>query len=224
MITGKIIKFLMFLTIIFPLSAQSGVYKIVDENGKVTYSQYPPSDKKESTVSQIDIQDDAATRITSVGRNLFCGNISLPKIDVSSDEGDLLQIREEQKNWQKRLDRSSNIKNVANRYRYSKVNSGENDKNQKSRDLRCALKWAKSMKFKIDAAADLSKKKISSMEKNLQHVRQNMERNCGSEPYYDPHISGSEGRLKTWKKCVRSYKRTERELTSQIDRKARQLR
>ena len=224
MTTGKTIKFLIFLTIALPLSVQSGVYKIVDENGKVSYSQYPPAEKKESTVKQMDIQDEAATRIKSIGRKRFCGDISLPNIDDSSDEGDLLQIREKQEYWRKQLNRSSNIKDVAGRYRYSKVNSGGDYKNQQSRNLRCALNWAKSMKLKIDAAADLSEKKISSMEKNLQKVRQNMERSCGSEPYYDPNISGSKGRLKTWKKCVRSYKRTENELTYQIDKKARQLR
>ncbi len=203
--------------------AQAGVYKIVDENGNVTFSQFPPKKRQESaSVEKVEVENDGATRITSVGRQKFCGDITLPDIDPTREEEDLLRIPRKQKYWQEELDRISSVKRVSSNLRYSN-NSNKQRSNQRSRDLRCAIGWARSLRGEIATATTTSKQELDGYEKALVQLKADLERSCGTEPAYDPSES-AKSKSKEWRKCARPYLSKINRLDSEIRSKISDLR
>ena len=222
------------------------LYKIVDEKGNVSFSQYPPQQAtKAAKVEDLTIASNgAATQVTSKGRNQYCGDISLLRAPTSqySKQRFAEKLDRQQQRWQddiQRLNRDidemsrSQFNRSHNKrsYQNSSANSYQNsrdsnyqqrlaDKTERLRDLRCALKWAKQSTQQIPQSADADrgseKDRLLGIKQELQ---QNLDRVCGVLPPFDPTDKVAEAKRKAWYKCSSDF----RQKISLIERKINQL-
>lgn len=218
------------------------LYKVVDADGNITFSQFPPSEKTENhEIKSVKVEagGEVKTPVTTIGNTQYCGDISLPVVRVGSNgQARFLQdVARQQKYWEKNLERleaqieRDNLRQFEqNRNRYYNSNTSyrnqrnleyqkRKDANLKSlRELRCAMDWAaeqqNSMK-KLAANNAAEVKRLQQVHSNLQRA---MQSNCGAEPVYDPSDPALKHQRKEWRKCAGEYlsdmRNVERELSN----------
>lgn len=222
------------------------LYKIVDEKGNVSFSQYPPQETtKAANVEDLTINSNsAATQLTSKGRSQYCGDISLLRAPSSqySKQRFAEKLDRQQQRWQddmqrlnrdidqmsrNQFNRSHNTRNYqnpnANSYQSTRNANYQQrlaDKTARLRDLRCALKWAKQRTEQIPETTDAD----LSAEKNRllgikQELQQSLDRVCGVLPPFDPTDKVAEAKRKAWYKCSSDF----RQKISLVERKINQL-
>lgn len=225
------------------------VYKTIDENGKVTFSNIEPTVDKNSATKveelDLDISNDAMTTLSSELGEKYCGEIKLPSQSKNSHSSKyfIKNVIRSKKNWQTSLIRlneriayntKKSIK-VTNSRHYNSTYSNqlnssqrkESDSNvKKLRDLRCAINWSKSQDSTI-SELQTTMNKLEATKKSessrLLEIKTKLESSitarCGGEPIYDPTLRKNEPQRKRWSTCSR---KTRQEI-KKIDRKLRKL-
>lgn len=200
-------------------TAQAGkLYKIVDKDGNVTFSQFPPqpAENKELTVDKLHIKNENATSISRKGSYMYCGKIKLPKIDKTDPE-DLLSLKQFRDEWERELHGDSELTDVAIRMKLNRYNISRDPakSGQRKRDLRCAIQWVDQHKEEVANAKVEIKEKSESLNKSIARVKAERERRCGSEPQKDPNRPSTKEAWRQWRDCYYSYSDKLYELESQ---------
>lgn len=218
------------------------VYKTIDGNGKVTFSNIEPTVDKNSATKveelDLDISNDAMTTLSSELGDKYCGEIKLPSQSKNSYSSKyfIKNIARSKKNWQASLIRLNeriayntkmSIKYTKSRYYNSTYKNQLNNSQRKEtdfnvkrlRDLRCAINWSKSQDSTIsELQATISEleatQKLESS--RLLEIKINLESSitaqCGGEPIYDPTLRMNESQRKRWSTCSRKARQEIRKI------------
>ncbi len=235
---GRIIFIIIFLVFI-QNSYAAKVYKIIDEDGKVTYSQFPPKPKESAGKKVEDVKltnaESPMSRITTQLNDQYCGQIKLPKqkkYKSSSLKYYSKNVIQSQQNWQRSLDRleggmeqrrQKKFSSTKNNSRYS--NQSKNDAHFNERyqqdtkrmlDLRCAIKWSHEEIAKFDSYSNTDNAEKTRLERVYSTLQNNLDSACGEQPALDPTNPKNKRNRRQWYDCSKSYiadmKRVRREL------------
>lgn len=224
----KILLLAMFLAGIAPQVLAAKLYRIVDEQGNVTFSQFPPKEKSENTVVEdIEVRGaDAATTVRYVGSSAYCGDIRLPTSSAGSSsrssEYRAEYVNESVSYWRERLQR---LEQSAQRRSREKLNSGnagysisgssernsyyqqqlDKDANE-MRELRCALNWAERETSSNAEVLSDGQAEANRLQKVHSDLANKMLSECGREPLLDPTDPTNAKSRRQWKACTKKYR------------------
>lgn len=227
--------------------SQAQLYKIVDEDGNVSFSQYPPIEKDENAnieSIELDSSSSGKTSISTKNNTQYCGDIPLPQKRVGRDEEYFLRnVASKQSNWERRLDsleksveqnqtRQFDQNKRSYRYQSDSYRNQRDARNEEykrnniadMRDLRCAIAWSKEQR---EQEADIA---VSNTEEliRLQNVyntlmAQQLEL-CGEEPYLDTSSIAQTRKRNEWKECVKPFNKKVRPVNREIQKVSQRLR
>lgn len=203
------------------------LYKIVDENGNVTFSQFPPKEKSENTtVEDVEVKSGGKATLREVGNRVYCGDMLVSyRSGGSSDryaERRAESLREDVSYWQERLTR---LERNANQRARNKLSSGggygisrtaERNSNyqenmqedaKEMRELRCALAWAQDSQSTQITATTEGRSETSRLRDVRAGLEREMEEACGREPLLDPTDSTNALKRRQWRACTKKYRK-----------------
>ena len=223
-------KFLIFFfLLVCSLTSQAEkLYKIVDEEGNVSFSQYPPVEKKENvTVENVTVGASPKTAITDELEGAYCGDIKLlnPSSSKSASTSYIKSLDQRRTSWRRQLDllnqsldkhNQRSINNGQYNSRYDQSNRAAQSKRyeslaastgEKLRDLRCALDWAdKEFSATPEYLSNL-KVERTRLEKIKDELHVKLDKSCGDIPAYDPSDKRNEIKRKRWYDCSKYLRR-----------------
>jgi hypothetical protein len=231
--------FIVFITVGASLSVAGKLYKIVDEQGNVTFSQFPPSPYEDQQGVQVETQQVDAGGESPVevkGITSYCGAIQLPQ-ERSRKRNFYSEVASREKYWRDDLERKekqlSRSREEFLKYSNSKYRSSYNsssayeERNRQTieaiKDLRCAISWAKSKAQESNAATDLMNQELMRLDTSLKSVLAQQDAACGTEPVYDPSVAGNKKLVDDWKRCARDYQSNINKLERLIMEESRKL-
>lgn len=187
------------------LPAWSGqLYKTVDKDGNVTFSQFPPQPQEQADVkvNAVEVKEDNGTIMSVVNGRATCGSIQLPDIG-RNDPVKLLELQQQRKEWQDTLESGSDVSEVAMRLYLNRyfTTSPSADVHQQKRDLRCAIQWVDSLKGDMQNARESLTAQSRQLDQQLERLKAERERACGSEPEYDATQPGTSELWQRWSDC-----------------------
>lgn len=207
------------------------LYKILDADGNVSFSQFPPVEKQEnSTIEDITVGSSPKTTVTDGVDGTFCGEIRLPVRSSSSKsmQSHVKTLERNRTSWKEQLDRLSQrvdennqraIKTNQANSRYNSYNdqykSKQNKRYQESiasngaglRDLRCAISWADKEYSGVGDFVSKNKSERGRLENIRDGLQSRLDTSCGEIPVYDPSIRSNEAVRKRWYDCSDSLRR-----------------
>lgn len=216
------------LLALFVLPAFAGkLYKIVDENGNVTFSQFPPKEKSENvTVEDVEVSSGGKASIREVGNRIYCGDILV----YAREHGDSDKyaarrsddLREKMSDWQDRLNqlqrradqRSRSKLSIGGGYNISDTatinsyyqNLMEEDAKQ-MRELRCAIAWAEDTHAKELGVASVARAENSRLRDEQVGLERKMTETCGREPLLNPSDPANARDRRQWRACTKSFRK-----------------
>ena len=236
---------LLFLTFSAHVVDSAKLYKIVDENGKVTFSQFPPEDQSSAKVEDMEISvSEAKTKVEKVGAKEYCGSIVVSQYINSNGSSSklnpsrLARLQQRVEYWEQELDRKEqNLESMSQRQfkdsqrkksyesdearnrRYAKYSSRHEKELTRVKDLRCAIAWAESKLGDEDDRVGQINAEVDRLRNIKAALRQNRDRSCGEEPIYDPSQPHLKHAYTEWKKCNKRFMSD----IANIDRKIRAI-
>lgn len=228
----------LFIILLPSLSYAVKVYKIVDEDGNVTFSQVPPGSNfqpESSSVEEVKVSTGGMSTVRVEFDEEYCGEIRLPKQAEgyrSSAKYYAKNMMKSQQRWQRELERiSAKIQRENNR----QINASLHNRNstyqqqrnlqyqqqglrdgERLRDLRCAVNWAE----KKQGVIEEDQKEASEEKARLLVISSNLEgrlhSKCGQEPAFDPSDKTNEASRKAWYKCSKEIMRDLRKVRARM--------
>jgi len=237
----KMTVILAFLLAAYIPVVQGTVYKVVDENGKVSFTQVPPLPKEDSTSKvekvSLDHSSEARTRISTEFGQEYCGEISLPRQSnaSSSSKRHVQSILKSKERWEESLTRisrdmeksSQNQINSSGRYNSRPgYKTQQNQKYQKKfrettqnmRDLRCAIHWASAKHEQIELHEDSDKSERLRLKGIIATLKNTLSKQCGKLPVLDPTNERNESMRKKWHSCSKHYVRDLNKVQNKLNR------
>lgn len=204
------------------------LYKIVDANGNVTFSQYPPEKlEKDSKIEGVVAEGNSQSKVVRRGAYSYCGDIELPSTKhgaqyLERNFNDLTESwREDLKELEYLLERMAHSKagdykrdlsSEHQAYRDRRYQSGLKEGKQRMLDLRCALDWATNVRLENqDEVVELGR-----LETLYTNVKQDLKQNCGDVPKYDPTDPKAKAARTEWYNCSKQYRQQLKGLKKKI--------
>lgn len=224
------------LLIIASPSHAGKLYKIIDADGQVTFSQYPPADKSENAIIEdIKLSGRVQTAVSQVGNTFYCGETRLPNPPVSQSQKSrfLQDLVRKQKRWTEQLkgleeriekDNYVQFKSAQNNYRndYQRAQRSLDFQKRKeqniqtTKELRCAINWSNGKRNEIDNYTESNSKEVARLQKIYKNLEKAIHVHCGDEPQLDPS-NKVVTRLRTeWMACSKSYRSDLHKVDSQL--------
>src|SRR5690606_22883080 len=180
------------------------LYKIVDKDGNVTFSQFPPQpqEQQDMQVDTVSLSSTSSTHLSRNGKTLRCGSIELPKVD-KTDPVKMLELEELRTEWQKELESDTDLRDVTWRMQLSRYNIRRDpaESGQVKRDLECAIKWVDSQKGDVAEARQQLQERSRSLDQRITKLKAERDRKCGSEPYRNPNEPATMNQWQRWREC-----------------------
>jgi len=237
----KVTVILSFLIAAYMPVAQGTVYKVVDENGKVSFTQVPPLPKQDSTSKvekvALDHSSEARSRITTEFGQEYCGEISLPRQSNSSSSSKkyVQNILKSQERWEESLKRvsldmeKSSQNQINSKKHYNSRPGYKNQQNsqyqqkfreitQNMRDLRCAIHWASAKHEQIEFHEDSDKAERLRLKGIITTLKNTLSNRCGELPVLDPTNERNESMRKKWHSCSKHYVRDLNKVQNKLNR------
>jgi len=238
-------KQLIFLSllIITPVSEAVKVYKIVDENGNVTFSQMPPGSNSQAQgemVEELTLKKDAMSNITTEFGYDYCGSIRLPQASSSkktSAKYHAKNIMSSLKMWRKSLDNlvekidrnnnnqiNSNLRRHNSSYSSYKIQQDKRHQEQRQnnvermKNLRCAINWAENRQDQIDKYQAIDHEEKTRLLAISTELERELVSKCGEEPAFDPTDQTNEASRKSWYRCSKDIMRDLRKVEQRLGR------
>ena len=187
------------------------MYKIVDEQGNVTYSQFPPPPQPAQQqdgvrVDEMSVSGDSASQVRTLGQNQYCGEIQLPSINPKKPE-EYLDLGELRQAWLNELEGDTDLNNVRFRMYMGRYNVSRNpsEAGQRKRDLQCAIAWVDKQKGNVEKARAALRQEASELNRKIARIKSQREKQCGSEPYRNPNQPGTQAVWQRWSDCYYQY-------------------
>jgi len=180
------------------------LYKIVDKDGNVTFSQFPPQpqEQQDMQVDTVSLSTSSSTHLSRNGKTLRCGSIELPKVD-KTDPVKMLELEELRAEWQQELESDTDLRDVTWRMQLSRYNIRRDpaESGQVKRDLECAIKWVDSQKGDVAEARQQLQERSRSLDQRITKLKAERDRKCGTEPYRNPNEPATMNQWQRWREC-----------------------
>ncbi|RLU03034.1 MAG: DUF4124 domain-containing protein [Ketobacter sp.] len=187
------------------------LYKIVDAEGNVTFSQFPPAPQPEAdqqgvTVNEMSVSGESASQVRLVGNNQYCGEIRLPSLNPKEPEG-YLELDELRQAWQNEMEGDTDLNNVRFRMYMGRYNLSRDpsEAGQRKRDLQCAIEWVDKQQGDVAKVRDSLNQEAAKLNQQIVRLKAKRDKQCGSEPYRDPHQPASTALWERWSDCYYQY-------------------
>ena len=242
----KILLLTLFILLCSNESFAKKIYKIVDADGNVTFSEIEPTVQADDPVQVESLKmSNANNAMTSIriedGRET-CGDIQLPYNRTNSygskkrdsSKYFLRNVQNSKNNWQSSLSRltdqmaRSSKQYLESRKRrqssyYAKQQSSQYQKrsevnNARIRDLRCAINWAESKNESMSDSLESTQAEKKRLIAISYKIEENIISKCGPEPVYDPSNGMSKERSRNWTSCSYSQRRDLKDVKRKISR------
>lgn len=211
---GRMIRVTFWALLLATSPAMAGkVYKVIDENGKITFTDKPPmpAESVALTTEQVDVQEDSGNRtaLTQLGNSQFCGHLKMP-VDNGYGGQFLERVIYTRQQWERQLDSlertisQSSSNSYYSRYNKPRYNQNASPENlEKMRDYRCGIYWANQTELAMkQEKADLISK-VASHNRHLEELIHRKASTCGHEPEFGtPDFTE---RKREWYKCSAEY-------------------
>ncbi|MEH6571097.1 MAG: DUF4124 domain-containing protein [Halioglobus sp.] len=216
---------ILFLLVCSVTSQAEKLYKILDEEGNVSFSQFPPVVKKENvTVENITVGASPQTTVTDGLEGAKCGNIKLLNRESSKSASTsyMKSLDQRRSSWRKQLDLlnqsldTHNQRSINNSQHNNRNNQAVQSKryeslvastSEKLKDLRCALAWAdKEFSATPEYLSNL-KSERTRLENIKGELQVKLDASCGEIPAYDPSDKRNEVKRKRWYDCSKYLRR-----------------
>ena len=188
------------------------LYKIVDEAGNVTYSQFPPAPKPAQEqqglkVDEMSVSGESASQVRLVGKNQYCGEIMLPSLNPKEPES-YLELDDLRQAWQHELEGDTDLNNVRFRMYMGRYNLSRDpsEAGQRKRDLQCAIEWVDKQRGEVAKVKDSLKQEASDLNQQIARLKAKRDKQCGSEPYRDPNQPATQVLWQRWRDCYNQYR------------------
>lgn len=217
------------------------LYKIIDEKGKVSFSQFPPKENNENVESFYINTFKNELQVKKIGNKEYCGSIYLPPYTshrAKKDNYYLENLTRSLTTWKDRLESTKQSIEMDSQDQFRRSNSRygkyensaqksrrftqwekRNKKNvEKVKELSCAISWAEGQK-NIQMKSDLPRqntKEVERLNALLVKHKKKMYEICGSEPIFDPTSSHKKLKSKSWEECSRPYKKDLNRISERI--------
>ncbi len=188
----------------------------------MTFSQFPPAPRPEQEqqgikVDEMDVSGSAASRVRTVGKNRYCGEIRLPSLNPKEPES-YLQLSDLRQAWQAELEGDTDLNTVRFRMYMGRYNVSRNpsEAGQRKRDLQCAVEWVDRQRGDVDKVRASLKQEASQLNQQIDRLKATREKQCGSEPYRDPNQPGTQALWQRWRDCYYQFQEELYELEYQV--------
>ena len=220
-----IVKYLLVITLCTASSAlwAEKLYKIVDEQGNVTFSQFPPKEKSDKTVVE-GVQVKSAGGMDTVryaGSSAYCGTIRLPTSYKGSSERsseyraqyvqssledwreDLQRTEQQSQDWARgKLSSRNEGRSISESSRRNTYYQKQLDSNtRRMRELRCAINWAEGQSSETAAVLREGEKESARLQQVHADLETRLIEQCGREPLLDPTDPRNAKDRRQWKAC-----------------------
>jgi len=230
---------IVLLILLSPLSHAGKLYKIINEDGSTSFSQFAPdSSNKNKIVEEKFVRTGGKTPLTMRGLTSFCGKLKLPRGNASRD-GFYSDVGRSLNNWKSRLDsKAESLRSKRRNYAASTKRSGSYNgyggttsgylegNRQLTRDiadLRCAISWAE---IKMQSSHEVSRNisgELNHLQDSLAKIESKALRKCGEEPRYRPDDEKYQSNYHNWSSCNRDFSGKVRGLKRRISVESRKL-
>ena len=203
------------------------LYKIVDEQGNVTFSQFPPKEKSENTtVEGVEVNSGGKASVREVGNRIYCGDMLVSYHNSGSSdryaERRAEALREDMEYWRDRLSR---LEQNASRRSRNKLASGggygisrtaERNSNyqddmaedaKEMRELRCAIGWAENSQSTQITETSEGRSEPARLREVRAGLERDMAEECGREPLLDPSVSTNAYDRRQWRACTKKFRK-----------------
>lgn len=187
------------------------MYKIVDAEGNVTFSQFPPAPQAAQgedkvKVKEMSVSGESSSQVRSVGKKQYCGEIELPLLNPKKPET-YLDLGEYRHELSRELDGDTDLNDVRfrlhmNRYNLSRDPSAAG---QRKRDLQCAIQWVDKQKADVEKVRADLKQEQNQLQQKITRIQADRDKRCGSEPYRDPNQPATNALWERWSDCFYEY-------------------
>jgi uncharacterized protein DUF4124 len=201
----------------FMSSVSAKMYKWVDEEGNVTYSQTPPPEG--SNVTKEDVKVSGQTlKPYKKGKYMYCGNYKLPRIS-DRPESAITMLEENIIGWR---DQITNIKKQRGDYtkrnakNYSTNSYAERIKSYdvKIKEQNCKLEWAKVELESLDDDRNKISEKYDNITVAIKELEEQKAISCGSNNYEGVVVLDDEAR--EYFKCIKKFDRELKKMKKQL--------
>ena len=233
--TEKKCIILFLFTLIFAMQNawSTKLYKIVDENGKVTFSQFPP-DANEQNKQVEDVvlsreHKEAKLDIKVYGENEYCGDLLLTDWTYKGKSSDAYKISHLEKritrwkkdivNLEQRVEKltqrqfeassrkakyeTDKIKNQ----RYKRYTENHQREMETIKKYRCAIAWGEGKLNNSYGRESIEKmnEEVKRLRGVLARIETKRETHCGKKPIFDPSKEHLKHDYESWEKCSGRY-------------------
>ena len=231
--------FFIMLTIVVPVSQAGKLYKIVNEDGSISFSQFAPdSSKTNKIVEEKVVKTGGETLVTMKGLISYCGQLKLSS-ELTEKEVFYTRVGQSLSGWKRSLSsKAKELRSNRENYRIRSSHSGSYQRHgnntsgylegnrkitRSMSDLRCAISWGEK---KMQSSHEV-RKSISGELNELQLYLTSVERKslnaCGGEPKYRPDDAGYQDDYREWSKCSKAFAGKIRGLKRRIRDESRKL-
>jgi hypothetical protein len=220
---------LVLLSLAAPSAVASKLYKWVDADGQVHYSQQaPPDGTTEADRMNTPGTTQSALSVKLKGEYEYCGTMRLPG-PVYQERKVMASILREEDRWTEKLRaKELQLRDFYAKVAYGKRHSRRNDSyvhQQSARlkkdidQLRCALSWAERKRSNMGDYRQEVTEDLGRLRFNFEELSRRQAAECGAQPAGKDAVD----RYPRWDKCMNRYRSRIKRTKRDIDRLEVQL-
>lgn len=225
-----------------PLMAAK-LYKIVDENGNVTFSQFPPEEKRETEIIEdVHVRSSGsagAFKPQVRGENVFCDKLQLTSYQYKrgKTKADRMRaLQESLENWQRELTHIEKSLEAVSQNQFNKDQRSRRWESDDQRDrrfqqymdrkerivkrakqYRCAVNWGEENLEHIEPThIDKINEEVVQLRRVMDALERKQIENCGEEPVFDlskPHLKYQ---YEQWQACAQPFESDKRKVKNRM--------
>jgi len=215
---------LAFTTLAFTSLTHSEVYRVVDAQGHVSFTNQKPFGTESKKAEEIQVHEGYVSKVrpTQTGSATYCGSIALPTRDVGSTTFYGTVVNNERL-WRSEVARIQKLVSQGNRYTRPELSAYNNENLTKLAENQCAYDWAQEQRKNAKAerlALDRKSEGLSTYLKEMQTAQVSV---CGEEPIYSSSDRFFDDKRKSYQRCMSDYQTKMRDIESDMKRADQQL-
>lgn len=205
--------------------AHAEIYKTVDAQGHVTYTNQAPIGNDKKKAEQIEVHEGYSNKlpVTQTGSASYCGSIALPTRDVGSTSFFETVVYNE-KTWRSEIARTQTLISQYNRNRRATSTPYNSDNLTKLAENQCAYDWVQDLRKNAKDERVALDRKSSGLNSYLQEMKSAQTSVCGEEPIYASSDRFFDDKRKSWQRCTADYQVKMRDIESDLKKTDAQLR
>ncbi len=203
--------------------AQAQIYKTVDAQGHISYTNTAPVGADAHKSEQVEVHEGYSNKlsVTQTGSVSYCGSIALPVRDIRFHSF-FEQVSNKEKFWQSNLDRLQ--KQAGDYVRYNRTSAAPTPANLVSlAEFQCACEWAQLQRHNAKEEKAQLEQKSAGLSAYLKELTEKEVAVCGAEPIYSSGNTYFEEKRQAWQRCTGDSRAKMGDVERDLDNADRQL-